>query len=341
MRFNGADCPRNYEERRLMISKWIGRYDYNAPDNIGKIVNIDGVGDKDTYNPSLCQHDGKTILAFRCEDRASDIYNPNNYHPQILFAQNNGLNWELTNKIAVFDMLEDPLFCEYSVDDESGIIFGGVGAKLVSEGQFEVRTSLYKGMSLDTLDRTPFAIIEGMKDERLFQLPDKRFLLCKRPLDDNGMGRVVAHILNNLDELKSINTVTPPVAFELQGPYVSDWIGINNIYLLIDKDGTNWIGLLGHVANHDGLNGKRHYAATTYKFKLIDLINGNLGDIVPTVIATRSCFENGPAKNDGLADVVFPGSLEHIDGDRYNLWAGLSDTKIGVLEIDDPFKLNQ
>jgi hypothetical protein len=323
-----------------MTSKWIGRYDYDAPDNMGRIVNIGGISGKDTYNPSLCQYDGKNILALRCEDRASDIYDGNNYHPQIMFATENDGNWELTGEIVGFDMLEDPLFCKYSAENESGVIFGGVSACLVREGEFEVNTNLYKGTSLETLDRTPFAIINGMKDERLLQLPDGRFLLCKRPLDDNGMGRVVAHVLNNLDELKSINHATLPVVFEIQGPYALDWVGINNIYLLTDKNGAKWVGLLGHIANNDEANNQRHYAATTYKFKLDDLLNGSVGQLEPTVIATRSCFEDGPAKIDELADVVFPGSLEHIDGNRYRLWAGLSDTRIGIIEIDDPFRLN-
>jgi hypothetical protein len=324
-----------------MTSKWIGRYDYDAPDNIGKIVNIGGISGKDTYNPSLCQYDGKNVLALRCEDRGSDIYDANNYHPQILFAKNNGDSWELTNEIAGFDMLEDPLFCNYSTENESGVIFGGVSARLVGNEEFEVNTNFYKGSSLEVLDRTPLAVINGMKDERLFQLPDGRFLLCKRPLDDNGLGRVVAHILDSLDELKSINHATLPVVFEIHGPYAYDWVGINNIYLLTDKNGVDWIGLLGHVATNDEENNQRHYAATTYRLKLDDLLHGTVGQIQPTVIATRSCFEDGPAKIAELADVVFPGSLEYIDGDRYRLWAGLSDTRIGIVEIDDPFKINQ
>lgn len=320
-----------------MISKWIGHYDYTMPDNIGKIVDVDGIIRKDAYNPSFCQYDGKNILALRCEDRDSDIYDLNNYHPQILFAKNNGDNWELSGEIAVFDMLEDPLFCKYSIEDENGVIFGGVSARLVGDGKFEVNTNLYKGPSLETLDRTPFAIINGMKDERLLQLPDGRFLLCKRPLDDNGMGRVVAHILDNLEDLKTINHSNLPVVFEIQGPYALDWVGINNIYLVTDKNGVEWIGLLGHIANNDEANNQRHYAATTYKFKLEDLMNGTVGKIELTVIATRACFEDGPVKNNELADVVFPGSLEKLDGNRYRLWAGLSDARIGVLDVSDPF----
>ena len=178
-----------------------------------------------------------------------------------------------------------------------------------------------------------------MKDERLSQLPDGRFLLCTRPLDEKGMGRVVISIINDLSDLKSINTVCIESVVELSGPYIGDWVGVNNIYFINDADGTAWVGLLGHVANNDE-NNIKHYAVTTYKIKLDELFAGQVGNIKPHVIATRSCFETGPRKNDQLWDVVFPGSLEKIGDNRYRLWAGLSDARIGVIELDDPFRFN-
>jgi hypothetical protein len=318
---------------------WIGRYSYSEPNMKGLIVDIEGVDQKDTYNPVLCEYGDEKVLAFRCEERGSDIYDLSNYHPSVLFARFDGSNFQYDKSIKAFDMMEDPLFCRYDDNGVKGIIFGGVMARLVSEGQFEVDTKFFKGLSLDKIDRQPFAVIKGMKDERLAQLPDGRFLLCNRPLDNRGLGRVAAHIIDSLDELELAGSNKLPTVFELSGLHSDDWVGVNGIYILEDDSETLWVGLLGHVAHCDEL-GQKHYAATTYKIKLGDLMCGNCNDMKPSVIATRSCFEDGPTKNDKLVDVVFPGCLEKIGDNRYRLWAGLSDARIGVIELDDPFKLN-
>lgn len=333
---NGASRFGYPREKPRMISKWIGRYDYTVPDNIGKIVNVDGVGDRDTYNPSLCQYDNKTFLAFRCEDRLSNIDDVEHYNPSILFAEKEGDKWRLCSNITPFDMMEDPLFMEAKINGNECIVFGGVRAKLVSVGNYVVDTELYKGESLETLERQPFAVIKGMKDERLHQLPDGRFMLCRRPVDGKGLGRVVIHIIDNLEDLVSINAIIPPAVAELRGLYDDDWVGVNNIYILDDMYGTTWVGLLGHIAIHDA-NDHKHYASTTYKIKLDDLINGRTDGMKPTIIATRVNFENGPEKTAKFGDIVFPGSLEKIEGDQYCLWAGLSDARIGVLDVSDPF----
>lgn len=324
----------------LNDSIWHERYNFSTnPLQKGKIVSIEGVGDKDTYNPSLCEYDGQKVLAFRLEDRESDIFNIGHYHPSICFATETTGGWKVSFDIAAFDMLEDPLFMEADLDSEGCLVLGGVRAKLLADGKLQVNTELYKGKSLAGIERKPFAIIEGMKDERLCQLPDGRFLLCKRPLDKEGLGYVAVHIIDSLRDLVSINsTISLPVA-ELRGLYDDDLVGINNIYIFDDNNGLTWVGLLGHIAILDE-DKTKHYAATTYKIKLDDLINGRSNDMKPTVIAIRSCFEDGPKKNDKLGDVVFPGSLEKIGDNKYRLWTGLSDARIGVIDLIDPFRLN-
>jgi len=324
----------------LNDSIWHDRYDFSANQlQKGKIVNIDGVGDQDTYNPSLCEYNDQKVLAFRREDRDSDIFDTEHYHPSICFATETAEGWRVSLDIAAFDMLEDPLFMEAKLHGQGYLVFGGVRARLIADGKFQVNTELYKGKSLVTLERQPFAIIKGMKDEHLCQLPDGRFLLCRRPLDKEGLGYAVIHIIDSLWDLVSINTtISPPVA-ELRGLYNDDWVGINNIYIFDDKNGLTWVGLLGHMAILDESKMK-HYAATTYKIKLDDLINGRSNNMKPTVVAIRSCFEDGPQKDNMLGDIVFPGSLEKIGDNKYRLWAGLSDTRIGVIDLIDPFRLN-
>lgn len=306
----------------------------------GKIINIEGVGDKDTYNPVLCDYGGQKILAFRCENRNSQIFDTNNYHPSIRFAkQDENHTWRVIDSILPFDMLEDPTFMEAKIHGNECIVFGGVRAKLLSENNVLVNTELYKGSSLETLERKPFAIINGMKDEHLCQLPDGRFLLCRRPLDSQGVGSIVIHILDNLHDVASVNAIIPPAVAILKGLNDDDWVGINNIYLLTDKFNIQWVGLLGHMASKES-NGVKHYVATTYKIKLDELINGQSNNMKANIIATRSCFEDGPQKDNQLGDIVFPGCLEKIGDNRYRLWAGLSDARIGVVDLDDPFKFN-
>jgi len=307
----------------------------------GTIVNVDGIGDKDSYNPMLCEYNGSKVLAFRCESRNSQIDDTINYHPVIMFAKQDGHIWKVDKNIVPFEMLEDPMFMKAKIHGHSSVVFGGVRARLVEVGNFVADTELYEGDTLETVERTPFAVIKGMKDERLCQLPDGRFLLCRRPLDNHGLGRAVLHIVDHLDDLTDINVDIdiPPAVAVLQGPNDNDWVGINSIYIISDKHGTIWVGLLGHIGALDDSGGK-HYAATTYKVKLNDLVGGKTHIMDPTIIAMRSCFEDGPQKDDKLSDVVFPGSLEKIEGNRYRLWAGLSDARIGIIELDDPFRLD-
>jgi hypothetical protein len=327
-----------YED--LKVSWWDSHYGYaGSPSQRGRIVHIHGVEGNDTYNPVLCETKGSKILAFRCEPRDSDIADTEHYHPSIQFArQDERQQWQVAADIAPFDMLEDPLFMPASIGGREQLVVGGVRAKLISQNHFIVNTELYAGDALTTIEREPFATIMGIKDERLIQLPDGRFLLCRRPVDAAGRGSAVLYVIDSLDVLVDTNASLPPAMLTLVGPGDKDWVGINNMYILTDGDGTQWIGLLGHIGAV-AKNGDKHYAATTYAFKLEDLVNGRAQPVAPTIIATRSCFPDGPSKDELLSDVVFPGSLERLEDDEYRLWAGLSDAQIGTLDIRNPFKL--
>lgn len=319
---------------------WLERYHYACPVEQGKIVKIDGIGDKDAYNPSLCKYDDVEILAFRCEERRSQVTDPINYHPSILFAiKNDKQNWSLTQDVLPFDMLEDPIFMKAKIDGKNRIVFGGVRAKLLPDRHVDVDTEVYAGESLEKLYRTPFVTVRGLKDVHLCQLPNGQFLLCRRPIDEHGIGYIVLHIIDNLEDLESINSKTPPIIAEIRSPRFGDWVGVNNVYILTDKNGVVWVGLLAHIGSNDENNNK-HYAATTYKIKIDDLMNGNVPVMEPHVIATRSCFAKGPKKKESLEDVIFPGSLELLDDNQYRLWVGLSDARIGIINITNPFKLD-
>ncbi len=317
---------------------WIDRYDFTCPPEEGKIVTISGLGDRDYYNPTICEVNQERLLAFRLETRESSIFDPANYHPSIAFAAPDGDRWRLVATPAPFDMLEDPFFFKATLHGQECVLLGGVRVDMQPH-DISIQTELYIGNSLHGLSREPYAIIHGMKDVRLQQLPDGRFLLCRRPKGEAyGEGRITLHMLDSLEQVIRLDSIHPPTLAILDSGHPTDWVGTNSIYALRDDGGEQWIGLLSHLALRDKSDG-RHYAVTTYKIKLGDLLSGELQDIMPNLVATRACFERGPEKTHGLSDVVFPGCLEPLGNEKYRLWAGLSDARVGTIIVDDPFRI--
>ncbi len=319
---------------------WVERYGYICPPKRGKIVLIHGVGQNDTYNPTFYEGSNDMIMAFRCEPRSSNAAAPVSYHPSIAFARQDARGiWRLAKDLEPFTMMEDP-FIFYAEDrGVQQVVFGGVWVRNV-RGKIIPRTEFYKGVTLETLERIPFAMIDNMKDVRLMQLPDNRMLVCRRPQGDKYMrGRITLHVIDSLDELVDIDKIDLPVLAILDSCQDAlDWVGVNGVQILKDAEGRAWVGLLGHVALEDHHH-TVHYAICTYRIALQDLLSNQVRNVCPHIIATRSCFEDGPSKTDGLKDVVFPGYLQHIDGYKYRLWAGLSDARIGCVELEDPFHL--
>ncbi len=319
---------------------WTKRYGHICPPKPGKIITIQGAGTKDSYNPAFYEDDQGPIVAFRYEDRASNSANPVSYRPSIAFARPTLRGgWHLAKDLEPFSMMEDPFLFYVGTEGSRQLIFGGVWVRNM-HGAIVPRTEFYRGESLQTLERIPFAVIDNMKDVRLLQLPDGRLLICRRPWGDKYMrGRIALHVIDSLDDLVDLDKVELPLLALLDScndPL--DWVGVNNMYMLQDTAGEACVGLLGHVALQDA-DGNLHYATCTYRIPLKELLSKHVSKVCPQIIATRGCFENGPAKNATLHDVVFPGSLQHLEGSRYRLWAGLSDARIGCLELDDPFRL--
>ncbi len=319
---------------------WSARYGHVCPETPGSIVTIEGVADKDTYNPALYETPGYKVLAFRAEQRASSTENPSQYHPAILFAtQAGGDRWFSGGAVPPFDMLEDPFFFYFIEGGRRRVAFGGVRIEFTPGGPVAA-TELYSGDTLGSLDRDPFLIIEDMKDVRFRQLPDGRFLVCRRPRGgEYGEGRITIHIIERLEDVNNPILTGKPLAVLDSGTDISDWVGVNNIYLIQGPTGEAWVGLLGHVALRDP-QGNKHYAASTYRISLQQLLDSDVHAVRPHIIATRACFPPGAAKTPQDVDVLFPGHLEQLDSYRYYLWTGLSDTAIGRIEVFDPFQLH-
>lgn len=320
---------------------WTERYGHVCPAHQGKIVRIQGTEGKDTYNPAMYEDGQDKILAFRAENRKSNILTSATYHPSICFARLQGGQWRIDPKMAPFDMLEDPFIFYVEEKGIQKVVLGGVRARMHHKA-LTVQTEFYKGDTLENLERISFAVVHNMKDVRLLQLPDNRFLLCRRPHGDKyKRGRIALHVLDSLDDLTDVDmTELPTLAMLDSCQDALDWVGVNNAYILKDNEGRAWLGLLGHIALEDK-DKMLHYAACTYKISLQDLLDNQIHKICPQIIATRACFEAGPSKAETISDIVFPGHLEHVDQYTYRLWVGLSDTRIGVIELEDPFRLKQ
>lgn len=320
---------------------WVDRYGYVCPLQQGKIITIDGVHNKDYYNPALCALGDSKILAFRMEDRESSIITPEKYHPEIAFAAPlDDRHWRLLERPAPIAMLEDPTFLRVRRDNVAHVVLGGVRVQITDSG-FIANTEFYTGPNMESLSPQPFAVIKGMKDVRLLELPDGRLLLSKRPTGgEYEAGKITLHVLDNISQLSQVDTLNLRTYAVLDSGYAADWVGTNSMYLLPDVHGDLWVGLLGHLGLRDVDDGK-HYAVTTYKIRLEDLLDSKVHHIMPRVIATRACFEDGPWKTPDLGDVVFPGSLDPLGHETYRLWAGLSDARIGTVVVDNPFGLRQ
>jgi hypothetical protein len=318
---------------------WVERYGHVCPPHQGKIVTVHGLPGKDVYNPSLYEYGPAKVLAFRAEGRESNAAKPATYHPAVYFARPHQGGWQVDPSLPPFDMLEDPFFLYIDENGMQRVVFGGVRVRN-NHGLIIPQTELYKGDSLETLERISFVVVHGMKDVRLLQLPDGRFLLCKRPRGDKyKRGRITLHVIDTLEQAVDIDKIDLPTLAVLDSCQDAlDWVGINEARVIKDSEGHAWIGLLGHVALEDHKH-VLHYAVCTYKISLQDLLDQRLHKICPQIIATRFCFQAGPVKSPELSDVVFPGHLEHVKDYTYRLWVGLSDARIGVIEIDDPFRL--
>jgi len=318
---------------------WKERYGHVCPDKKGTVLAIDVAG-YDAYNPALITDSAQgRLIAVRLEKRKS-VVGTQEYHPSIAFVRQKGPltnQWHLDEHLPHLDMLEDPFV--FHATDKNGkkvVVLGGVRIRKRYE-EFIPQTEFYKGQTIHSLEPVSFAVLHGLKDIRLLQLPDGRFLLCRRPRGQQfGRGRITLHIIDTLDDLINNDVADLPTLGVLDsGTDINDWVGVNAVYLLKHR-GVKYVGLLGHIALEDKEQ-VIHYAACTYTLPLEDLLKERVVKILPHVIATRGCFEDGPSKTSVLGDVVFPGALEHMKDDTYHLWTGLSDTRVGVLDVEHPF----
>ncbi|MDP3052008.1 MAG: DUF1861 family protein [bacterium] len=286
----------------------------------GKLLHFVGTGGKDVYNCAIEVIDGKRILAGRTESR------PNALDAEVRFYQERADGaYEEISGAPVFAM-EDPAL--ERIGEE--IIVSGVRPQWDKNSDGEpkllgMHMSFYRGKHLEDL-RLFAEGPNGMKDIRLLELPDGRIAVFTRPQGgDAGRGKIAFTIIDTLGELtpQRLNEATI-----ISGQFAeSEWGGANKLRMLDEKT----IGVLGHIALEDKDN-ELHYYAMTFTFDLETRIASPL-----RIIATRENFPPSEAKKPCLSDVDFPGGLLEKGGNRFVLYAGLSDTACGTTIVVDPF----
>ena len=310
----------------------------------GRILQVDGLGDKLGYNPSMPFTEGYTRLMYvRVESISADWFNllvdpPGTYDPRsVAFREHAGGTWAPGFGPA-FEGMEDPFVT--TIGDE--IVLGGVvidfstarriadPIELTAPSHFDytkatptVTTVFYRGRSLHELRL--FATIRGMKDVRLAETSNRRVVVATRPQGGPaGLGRIGLATIDSLDDLDqsvvdSATLVTNDVAEDVK-------MGPNELHAL--DNGA--VGVIAHAA-YRAPDGDLSYAAVAFR------VDRDLSPSPVQVIATRDDWPAAEVKRSQVADVVFPsGIARHPDGTA-TLIGGLSDGAIGTLEIPDPF----
>lgn len=286
----------------------------------GKILRFIGTGGKDAYNCAVEVINGKRVLAARIESR------PNALGAEVRFFQERADSaYEAIPGAPVFAM-EDPAIELIGKE----ILVSGVHARWEknSAGEPELlgyNMLFYRGERLEDL-RLFAEGPQGMKDIRLLELPDKRIFVCTRPQGgDAGRGKIAFTIINTLEELAPQRLTEATI---IHGQFAEgEWGGANKLQLLDKKT----VGVLGHIAFEDK-NSALHYNAMTFMF---DLETSTASPL--RIIATRENFPPSEAKKPWLNYVVFPGGLFEESGNKFVLYAGLSDAAIGSAVIADPY----
>ncbi len=276
-------------------------------------ISFPSMDGKDVYNiSSPFVHDGKEYILGRIESRDSELSEVG------IFARTGEYAYhELIKRIP---LLQDP----FHTLIDSGLVIGGTGIEIDNDKRIiSWATTFFTLKELNRLDEF-FTAPPRMKDVRMFQ--DDMLHVFTRPQGNKAkkgrIGYVSIASVKNLSRELLENASLFDTQFDAES-----WGGVNQVLKL--KNGM--LGILGHVATmSEGDN--RHYYGMTFAF---DGKTGFLTDM--KIICEREDFPKDVAKRPDLADVVFPGGIIRHPGGRATLYAGLSDVKAALMEMDDPF----
>ncbi|GGD83996.1 DUF1861 family protein [Paenibacillus nasutitermitis] len=293
-------------------------FEKNEPVTGGERIIFEGVDSRDVYNISAAFADrGSLVIAGRAEGRSTEF-------SEAVFFRQEGEVWRPHPDYPVYE-LQDPFITRIKGE----LIFGGV--RVIADPLHPHRivawvTEFYRGADIAGL-RHFLSGPYNMKDIRLIELASGEIGVLTRPQGYvGGRGQIGFFKVDRLEDVTAYLIGEAPV-FKDQFT-ATQWGGANEAHLLAN----GLVGVLGHVASFDELDGSRHYYAMTFA------INPDTLEKTPMkIIARRESFPQGPAKRPDLVDVIFSGGLVRKSGGRADLYVGAGDSAAYRADIPDPF----
>lgn len=293
----------------------------------------------DLYNPSgEFPNPPNKYKALRAQPNRDATVKIDHFGSRVVFVKNVDGEW-IPQRDPILK-LEDPFVT--IIDNE--IYFGGVRLNLKNQNELEYwETVIHRGKTIPEMQKQEWIIgPRGMKDLRFLEQADGSIGWYTRPQGEIGGLGNIGYIEMSREDFNSLSSKEVRKRLE-EAPLLhvhfpeGQWGGVNEAQAIKDEkshyNGMNL--LLAHQAMRDE-NGNRHY----YPKAIVH--DPKTGDIYDHgVIAERSDFPDGPARNDDispyLTDVLFPASLTIIDNDWAEIVTGLSDREIATRKIRNPF----
>lgn len=284
-----------------------------------------GVEDFDVYNCSVpFEWDGRTYMYGRVEYRAEWARSWVR-----LFEKTGEDDYTLVPDHMIYQ-LEDPFISIV----QGELVLGGTHVRKRS-GEIDTYYGyFYRGRDINNLNYFTTGP-DYMKDIRLVDLKDSRIGVFSRPRNEEiekkyGSAAMIGFaVINSLDELTDDVILN---ARPIEGIFdKGEWGGCNQPILL--ENGR--IGIIGHQSfTEEDVNGVglAVYVNTAFEFdpETFEVTHNR-------IIATRSCYPDGPAKKPELIDCTFTSGIVMREDGRADLYGGMGDVEEGRIVIDYPF----
>lgn len=291
----------------------------------GEYVKLDKPLPKGTHigNPSApFYYDGKKVICIRiCTASEED--------DKSIFYYEDGDVFRQFTPAREFE-LQDP----YIAHINGEYVFGGVKGWKVDKDKWTWLCEFYNGKTLENFSH----LLSGptlMKDIRLCETVEKKVGVFTRPqgiLYRKKSGRLADIGYVEADSIYDLDTKMMMNADNLKGIFRADeWGGVNQVYKL--KNGL--LGILGHMAYGEG---EFREGLVIHYYGMAFVFNPKTREFTdPKIIVTR---DNFPLVSDGsprCVDVIFSGGLDRLGGGKAVFYGGVSDCRVGKMEIEDPF----
>ena len=286
-------------------------------------INVPERSSIDVYNPSIIfSHKNSECIAGRVElsDKQSE------HNSLVVFFKFKNGQWIPLSKPVY--RLQDPNITWIG----NQMLFAGV--KLAAgekKGEANYRMAFYSGKDFQNL--TEFAEGPwGMKGTRIVGLKNGKIGVYTRPQGiKGGEGNIGFTMIDSISDFeKDPKSIIDNAPLLITRFLLGQWGGLNQIIPLSNTENI----IIGHFAYRNPRNERKYFPCKfTHNFETGEIKNME-------ILAQRSDFPEGPAKAPDLIDITYPAGIIN----RYNKWyliAGLSDTRSGMIEVENPMSENQ